>query len=54
MPLAQTSDEFVKWDQKRQELEAKAQAKEEKAAQEGNASPESTTNPIANGESVDK
>ncbi len=29
--MAQTSDEFVKWDQKRQELEAKAQQKQEQA-----------------------
>ena len=29
--MAQTSDEFVKWDQKRQEMEAKAQQKEEQA-----------------------
>ena len=35
------------------ELSREAIAKE-KAAQEGNAAPESTTNPIANGESVDK
>ena len=35
------------------ELSREAVAKE-KAAQEGNAAPESTTNPIANGESVDK
>jgi hypothetical protein len=31
MQPAQNSEEFVKWDQKRQELEAKAQEKEEKA-----------------------